>query len=221
LLILFLSDAYISNLFTANLFGHLHVTRAILPLMRANGTGTILFTSSSSHRAPLPFLSHYAAAKAALSTFVASVAKEVSPLGVRVAEVVCGGFPTRLGQPRAQGESVFGQEGVGIAAYAPLMQRLGGMFAADPMRFMPGDVSKAAQTVVDLVKGEGVAEGRPWVISVALGSDSWASGKQFYEQHLKLLDDSKDLAFQTDRDDQDHVTSEEYLKFGSLIGLGL
>ncbi|KAH0542441.1 hypothetical protein FGG08_003196 [Glutinoglossum americanum] len=210
-------DAFINNMFQVNLFGHMHVTQAILPFLRAQGHGCIGFTSSSTAWAPLPFMSHYAASKAALSVYVESLHKEVRPLGIQCVAFECGGFPTHLGQPRDAGEAGFGSAGPAVAAYGPLFGELVGMFAADPMAHMPGDLAKAATAVVDIIKREGMAAGRPWAVRVALGSDGMGSVRQKCEEQLKLVDGWKDVSYSTDRDGQRVVTSKEMLKFTSIL----
>jgi len=204
-------------MFQANLFGHMHVTKAILPYFRAQGRGRIGFTSSSTAWAPLPFMSHYAASKAALSVYVESLHKEVRSLGIQCVAFECGGFPTHLGQPRDTSEAAFGSIGPAIAAYGPLFGELVGMFAADPMAHMPGDLAKATMAIVDVIQRNGMAAGRPWVVRVALGSDGMGSVRQKCEEQLKLVDEWKDISYSTDRDAQRHVTSKEMLKFTSIL----
>ncbi|CAI4214299.1 unnamed protein product [Parascedosporium putredinis] len=75
-------DDYTKNMFEANLFGHMRVTRAFLPLLRSQGEGCIAFTSSSTAWAGLPFMSQYAASKAALSMYAECLHKEIAPLGL-------------------------------------------------------------------------------------------------------------------------------------------
>jgi short-subunit dehydrogenase len=190
-------------MFQANLFGHMHVTQAILPLFRAQGHGRIGFTSSSISWAPLPFMSHYAASKAALSAYVESLHKEVRPLGIQCVAFECGGFPTHLGQPRDASEVAFGSVGPTVAAYGPLFGELVGMFAADPMAYMPGDLAKAAMRIVEVIRREGMAAGRQWAVRVALGSDGMSSVRQKCEEQLKLVDEWKDVSYSTDRDEQE------------------
>jgi NAD(P)-dependent dehydrogenase (short-subunit alcohol dehydrogenase family) len=204
-------------MFQANLFGHMHVTQAILPFFRAKGNGSIGFTSSSTAWVPLPFMSHYAASKAALSAYVESLHKEVRPLGIQCIAFECGGFPTHLGQPRDASDTGFGNVGPTIAAYGPLFGELAGMFAADPMSYMPGDLAKAATRIADIIKREGMAAGRPWAMRVALGSDGMESVRQKCEEQLKLVDAWKDISYSTNRDGQAPVTSKEMLKFTSIL----
>jgi short-subunit dehydrogenase len=204
-------------MFQANLFGHMHVTQVMLPFFRAQGHGRIGFTSSSTAWAPLPFMSHYAASKAALSAYVESLHKEVRSLGIQCVAFECGGFPTHLGQPRDASQAAFGSAGPAVAAYGPLFGELVGMFTADPMAHMPGDLAKAAATIVDVIKREGMAAGRPLAVRVALGSDGVDSVRQKCEEQLKLVDGWKDVSYSTDRDRQGHVMSKEMLKFTSIL----
>jgi len=162
-------------------------------------------------------MSHYAASKAALSVYVESLHKEVRSLGIQCVAFECGGFPTHLGQPRDTSEAAFGSIGPAIAAYGPLFGELVGMFAADPMAHMPGDLAKATMAIVDVIQRNGMAAGRPWVVRVALGSDGMGSVRQKCEEQLKLVDEWKDISYSTDRDAQRHVTSKEMLKFTSIL----
>ncbi|KAH7466516.1 hypothetical protein FOMA001_g16609 [Fusarium oxysporum f. sp. matthiolae] len=211
-----LRDAYVKNLFQVNLFGHMNVTRAILPRFRAQGHGRIGFTSSASSWGPLPFMSHYAASKAALSTYIESLHKEVRPFGISCVGFMCGSFPTNLGHPREEGEPEFASQGPAIADYEKLMGELGLMFAK-AFAQRTGELDKVAVAMVDIMKGEGIAAGKPWAVSIAIGSDAFDCGEQKCEEQLKVLNEWKDVSYATDRDDHDHVTPKEYLDFASML----
>jgi short-subunit dehydrogenase len=203
-------------MFQVNLFGHMRITRSILPLFRARGQGRIGFTSSSTAWSVLPFMAHYSASKAALSAFVDGLHKEVRPHGIQCVSFECGGFPTHLGQPRDAGDNGFGAVGPAITEYQPLFGELIGMFASDPMAHMPGDLEKAAASMVDIVKREGLAAGKAWAVRVAIGSDGMLSAKRRCEEQLELLKSWKDLSCSTDRDGQ-VVGSKEMLRFTSVL----
>ncbi|KAM7191699.1 hypothetical protein V8F20_009176 [Naviculisporaceae sp. PSN 640] len=212
------SDEYISNMFSVNLFGPMQITKAILPFFRAQNSGTLAFTSSSTSWTSLPFMSHYSASKAALSQYVECLRKEVSPLGIQCIALESGGMPTHLGQPRddASVES-FGTETPGIAAYQPGLASLGGMFMSDPMAYMPGDLGKVSKLIVDIIKREGLAEGKDLPARVLFGSDAYESVTQKLNECLTLFGEWKDAAYSTDRDGYDHVTKEDYLKAVSIL----
>ena len=54
-------------MFDVNFFGALNITKAVLPLMRDQRSGRILFTSSVAAPLSVPFQSMYSASKAALN----------------------------------------------------------------------------------------------------------------------------------------------------------
>lgn len=207
-----------NNMFQVNLFGHMRVTQAILPFFRAQGHGCIAFTSSSTAWAPLPFMAHYAASKAALSAYVEGLYKEVRPLGIRCVAFECGGFPTNLGQPRGPADAGFGSVKPSIEAYGPTFDSLMGKFATNPSAHMPGDVKKAAATVFDVVKRQGGVLSKPWAVRVLLGSDAMGSAKQKCEEQLALIEILKDVSVGTDRDGADSATAnKELFSFTTIL----
>jgi NAD(P)-dependent dehydrogenase (short-subunit alcohol dehydrogenase family) len=71
-----------------NLFPAVRLDRALLPLMLAQGSGTIVHVTSIQAQSPVfEATLGYAAAKAALSNYSKGLSKEVSPRGVRVVRV--------------------------------------------------------------------------------------------------------------------------------------
>ena len=204
-------------MFQVNLFGHMRVTRAILPLLRAQGSGCIAFTSSSTAWATLPFMSHYAASKAALSAYVESLHKEVRPLNLKCIAFECGGFPTHLGQPREESQAGFGNNGPAVSSYESLFANLVGHYVSNPMAHMPGDLVKGSAAMVDIIKGEGQAAGRPWAVRMALGSDGLGSARQKCAEMLQLLDRWQDVSVGTDRDGQEAVATQEMFEFTTIL----
>jgi NAD(P)-dependent dehydrogenase (short-subunit alcohol dehydrogenase family) len=78
-----------------NFYGVVHVTRAVLPVMRKQRSGRILQVSSiGGRRGGTPGLSAYQAAKFAVAGFSEVVINEVAPLGIQVTIVEPGGFAT-------------------------------------------------------------------------------------------------------------------------------
>jgi NAD(P)-dependent dehydrogenase (short-subunit alcohol dehydrogenase family) len=91
-----LSDEDLRRQFETNLFGALHVTRAVLPHLRRRRGGHIVQISSLDGIAPLgPGESAYAGSKFALEGVSEVLAKEVAHLGIRVTIVEPG--PVRPG----------------------------------------------------------------------------------------------------------------------------
>jgi NAD(P)-dependent dehydrogenase (short-subunit alcohol dehydrogenase family) len=79
-----------------NMFGPLNVTRAVLPVMRAQRSGLVVTMSSLAGIVGGEFNSAYAASKFALEGWVESLAPEVAPFGIRTMLVEPGFFRTDL-----------------------------------------------------------------------------------------------------------------------------
>jgi NAD(P)-dependent dehydrogenase (short-subunit alcohol dehydrogenase family) len=77
-----------------NFFGAVNVAKAILPHMRAAGSGRIILISSIGARIATPGASAYYSSKWAVSGFAESLAMEVAPLGIKVTAVEPGGMRT-------------------------------------------------------------------------------------------------------------------------------
>ena len=90
------TDAELRALFDTNLFGALAVTRAVLPVMRAQGAGAIVNMSSLGGQLSFAGFSAYSATKFALEGASEALAQEVQPLGIKVMIVEPGQFRTQL-----------------------------------------------------------------------------------------------------------------------------
>jgi len=88
-------DAWLAT-FALNVMAAVRVTRAVLPVMFANGHGAIVNVSSVNAFLPDPAAIDYSAAKAALANFSKSLSKEVAARGVRVNTVSPGPVATDL-----------------------------------------------------------------------------------------------------------------------------
>jgi NAD(P)-dependent dehydrogenase (short-subunit alcohol dehydrogenase family) len=73
-----------------NLFGSLNLTHSVIPTMKKQGAGAIVFVNSMIIRQVLPDQGGYALSKAALLTAAQALAKELGPAGIRVNTVVPG-----------------------------------------------------------------------------------------------------------------------------------
>ena len=82
--------------FMLNVMAAVRTTRAALPMMLAEGRGSIVTTSSVNAFLPDPVVIDYGAAKAALSNFCKALSKEIGPLGIRVNTVSPGPVATDL-----------------------------------------------------------------------------------------------------------------------------
>ena len=90
----FTATADAKALFDVNFFGALNITKAVLPQLRAQQGGRILFTSSVAAPLSVPFQSFYSASKAALNDLALALQNEVRPFGIRVGVLMPGDVQT-------------------------------------------------------------------------------------------------------------------------------
>ena len=90
-----------------NLTGPFLCTRAVIPLMKKNGYGCIVNTSSSAGRSESTLGGvHYTASKAVVLGFTRAVAKEVAPFGITVNAVCPGLIDTQMVRETTTGEEL-------------------------------------------------------------------------------------------------------------------
>jgi NAD(P)-dependent dehydrogenase (short-subunit alcohol dehydrogenase family) len=78
------------KIFDVNVFGSIQLTQQVIPQMRRQGGGSIVFINSMSMRIIEPGFGGYAASKGALMTAVQTLAKELGRDKIRVNSVVPG-----------------------------------------------------------------------------------------------------------------------------------
>ncbi len=82
--------------FDANFFGAVHMMRACLPVMRSQGSGTIVNISSIGARVTPSYYGIYAASKRAIEAISEAVQIEAEEFGVRVVLIEPGNFRTNI-----------------------------------------------------------------------------------------------------------------------------
>ncbi len=88
-------------LYETNIFGTLAVIQAALPLLRAQGGGHILGTSSSLGHVTLPVIGYYCSSKWAFEAIHESLAAEIKPFGIKVTIIEPGAYATEFGSPES------------------------------------------------------------------------------------------------------------------------
>jgi NAD(P)-dependent dehydrogenase (short-subunit alcohol dehydrogenase family) len=91
-----LTAEQIERQLTTNLVGPMNVTRAVLPVMRKQRSGTVVTISSTAGIVGQEFCSAYAASKFGLEGWMESLRFEVEPFGIRTTIVEPGFFRTDL-----------------------------------------------------------------------------------------------------------------------------
>ncbi|HEV2119920.1 MAG TPA: SDR family NAD(P)-dependent oxidoreductase [Candidatus Bathyarchaeia archaeon] len=129
--------------FETDFFGHVRVTKALLPTMRKQGSGQIINISSLAAILPVPFEGYYAAAKAALLAWSEALRHEVKTFGIGVSVIEPGFFKTNLGNTRRNAKYT-------IRDYDELRQRATTTLDSD---FENGEDPKiVAETVLKIVQ---------------------------------------------------------------------
>jgi meso-butanediol dehydrogenase/(S,S)-butanediol dehydrogenase/diacetyl reductase len=89
-------DADLRAEIETNVYGPIWCARAVIPHLRAAGGGEIVNISSESVSAPVPFMTTYAATKAAIEAFSAGLRNEIKEFGIRVTVVRSGAMVTSI-----------------------------------------------------------------------------------------------------------------------------
>lgn len=161
----------IEAVWNTNLFGAMRLTKAVVPSMREQGSGSILNVSSVASRVSAPGMSMYAASKAALSSFTKSLAGELAPFGVRVTAIEPGFYATPILEKALSGLSPEGNP------YSNAERRIGLVFGQAAAE--ADDPAAVGALMVDTVASDHAGD-----IRVIVGD----SGVQFAEGDANLSD---------------------------------
>jgi NADP-dependent 3-hydroxy acid dehydrogenase YdfG len=91
----------IRTMYETNVYGAVSVIQAALPLLRAQGSGHILGTSSAVGQITLPVIGYYCSSKWAFEAIHESLAVEVAPFGIKVTLIEPGAYATEFGSPES------------------------------------------------------------------------------------------------------------------------
>ncbi|MCU1495910.1 MAG: short-chain dehydrogenase/reductase [Acidimicrobiaceae bacterium] len=162
-----------------NLFGVVNVTRAALPVLRTQRSGTFVqFSSIGGRVGGTPGMGAYQTAKFAVEGLSEVLANEVAPFGVKVIIVEPGAFRTDW-----QGSSMQ------LHPVGPdYEQTVGALnkYRAENNGTQPGDPARAAQIIIDVVNSDApprrlvlgsdaVKSAREAAVARAAETDQWAS----------------------------------------------
>jgi NAD(P)-dependent dehydrogenase (short-subunit alcohol dehydrogenase family) len=126
------------------LFGPINVTRAVLPVMRAQRTGLVVTISSTAGVMGQEFCTAYAASKFGVEGWMESLTPEIAPFGIRTMLVEPGFFRTELLTPQSTKYAA-----LSIEDYAErTAQTVAGWKSMDGQQ--GGDPAKLADAVVQL-----------------------------------------------------------------------
>lgn len=177
----------VQTLFNTNFFGPIELIKAVLPQMRKRKTGAIINVTSIAAVRSAVGSGYYAASKAALELLTNGLAKELTPLGIKVMVVQPGSFRTKF-----YDESLKGTQKK-IDDYADTAGRTRKENIVNNKQ-QPGDPDKAGQVIVETIERDDYPE------ILTLGSDAVQAVSSTLESKLKELNNWASVSQQTDYD---------------------
>jgi NAD(P)-dependent dehydrogenase (short-subunit alcohol dehydrogenase family) len=178
-------DAEIRDVFEANVFGLFAMTRAVLPVMRAQKSGNIVNISSVGGLIGFPASGYYSATKHAVEGFTESLRAEVAPLGIAALCVEPGPFRTDwAGRSLRQTESRIADYANTAAARMETTSGYSGQ--------QPGDPVRAGQAIIDAVSRESPPR------HVVLGKFAFDAATAKLRERLDQIEADRDLSLSAD-----------------------
>ncbi|RTD94371.1 SDR family oxidoreductase [Variovorax atrisoli] len=162
----------IAKVFDTNVLGAQRVNRAVLPYLRAQESGLMLWISSTTTKGGFPpFMGPYGAAKAAMDSLAVTLAYEIARFGIETSIVVPGAFTKGTDHFPSAGRPADAAIAAAYARYDGLMDQIGARLSAltpdgaDPQAVADEIVrivgmpvgTRPMRSVVDFV-GDGAAE---------------------------------------------------------------
>lgn len=140
-------ESEVRAMFEANFWGLAEMTRAVLPKMREEKSGTIVNISSIGGLVGFPGVGYYNATKFAVNGFSEALQKEVEPLGIDVIIVEPSGFRTDwAGRSANEAENTIEDYAETAGANQAAIRGYSGN--------QPGDPVRAAKAIVTAVEAE-------------------------------------------------------------------
>jgi NAD(P)-dependent dehydrogenase (short-subunit alcohol dehydrogenase family) len=133
------------SMMEVNFFGAAELTKAVVPVMREQGSGTIVQMSSLGGRITFPGMGGYHATKHALEGFSESLSTELAPLGIRVLLVEPGMFRTEMSSSLQFAPEIPAYQ----ATAGGLRKLVTGIVGKEP-----NDPAKGAAAIVDVLDAE-------------------------------------------------------------------
>jgi NAD(P)-dependent dehydrogenase (short-subunit alcohol dehydrogenase family) len=142
-----ITEQDLRDLMDLHFFGPVELTRAVLPSMRAAGSGAIVQLSSQGGRFAFPGTSAYSGTKFALEGWSEAFAQEVASFGIKVLIVEPGPFRTSFNQPHVL------EVPSGSGAYDQVVGPIQAALAeADGQQ--AGDPARAARAIITALEAE-------------------------------------------------------------------
>jgi NAD(P)-dependent dehydrogenase (short-subunit alcohol dehydrogenase family) len=180
-----LTDDEVEHIVATNLLGPIHLIRAALPHLRAQGFGRIIQISSYGGQVAFAGNSLYHASKWGIEGFVESVAQEVAPFGIGMTMVEPGGARTDFRYGGAQVATPMpAYDGNPAHAFMRMLDPANGL--------APGDPARMAERIIESVDVE------PARLRMVLGTQALDSTIETLRTRIDGFEAQRELAASTD-----------------------
>jgi short-subunit dehydrogenase len=164
----------VRQMFEINVWGLANMTRAVLPTLRKQRSGTVVNISSQGGLVANPAVSFYTATKFAVEALSEALSKEIAPLGLKVLIVEPGPFRTDwAGRSANEAKHTIEDYRATSGQRAEMIRNISGN--------QPGDPVRAAKAIVQAV------EAKDPPLRLLLGKQA------FQNAHAKIADLQKDF----------------------------
>ncbi|MGJ3522645.1 oxidoreductase [Nitratidesulfovibrio sp. D1] len=178
------SEAELRAQFELNFFATAEMTRAVLPQMRAQGSGRILTVTSVGGLVAITGCGPYCASKFALECWSEALAMEVAPLGIRVTIVEPGSFRTGFAG------DVNVRPAQRIESYRPVVGPVEDFLERSAGKEI-GDPARAAAVIIAAVESDAPP------IRLMLGEDAYALWDQTIAKRIEDIDAWRERGLKT------------------------
>jgi NADP-dependent 3-hydroxy acid dehydrogenase YdfG len=168
----------IRALYETNVLGPVSVIQAVLPIMREQGYGHILGTSSNLGHFVIPLIGYYCSSKWAFEAIHESLATEVKPFGINVTIIEPNAYATEFG---SQESLKFSQN---MPQYDKLRESVWEMLG-EYERGNPDATASAILAVVDAPQPP---------LRLFLGRNNLEGIRQTYNERIKVWEEWQDVA---------------------------
>ena len=128
-----------------NFYGVVYMTKAVLPVMRQQGSGHIIQVSSIGGRSGAPGLAGYQSAKWAVGGFSTVLTQEVAPFGIKVTVLEPGGMRTDWAGTSMTIPPISKPYEQTVGAFVGFLKTIAGNEVSDPVK-----VAKVIVEIVDM-----------------------------------------------------------------------
>lgn len=182
--------------FQTNFWGPIRVLKGALPAMKARKSGTIVYISSIFGFTSCPSGAMYNCPKAAVDMLQSTIGIELASWNIRPVTITAGLYKTKVLENSKQPINGFSEADM-TPIKAEVLGTVGKM-VADPDANMPGDPTKFAQRVVEIVDGTGMGKGLEKCTRFLFGKDAVQMSSEKMEELSRDFAATRDIACSTD-----------------------